>query len=79
MKRFKAFREWSWIFEKYLSAVDEGYMKDLKQIRDKPNEKFDMDLATDSEKARCIRLFGLLYSFIDERKGTTTGESCGRL
>ena len=78
-EEIQAFREWSWIFEKYLSAVDEGYMKDLKQIRDKPNEKFDMDLATDSEKARCIRLFGLLYSFIDERKGTTTGESCAGL
>ena len=42
----KAFRERSWILEKYLSAVDEGYMKDLKEILDKPNEKFDMDLAT---------------------------------
>ena len=27
----KAFREWSWVFEKCLGAVDEGYMKDLKE------------------------------------------------
>ena len=30
-----------WVFEKYLSAADEGYMKDLKEIRLKPNEGFD--------------------------------------
>ena len=71
-KEIKAFRESSWVFEKYLSAVDEGYMKDLK-----PNNKFDMDLATEAEKARCIKLYGA--SFIDERKGTAIGESCGRL
>ena len=28
-EEIKALREWSWVFEKYLSAVDEGYMKDL--------------------------------------------------
>ena len=27
-EEIKAFREWSWIFEKRLSAVDEGYVKD---------------------------------------------------
>ena len=33
--------------EKFLSAVDEGHMKDLKEIHEKPDDKFDMDLATD--------------------------------
>ena len=51
-EEIQAFREWSWVFEKYLSAVDEGYVKDLKEIREAPNEKFDMDLAT-----RCIKLY----------------------
>ena len=69
----KSFREWSWIFEKYLSAVDEGYIKDLKQIHDNPNDKLDMDLAEDAEKTRCI-----IVSFIGERKGAAIGESCGR-
>ena len=52
-------------------------MKDMKEIRDKPNEKFDMDLATNSEKTRCIELYG--KSLTDERKGTAIGEGCGRL
>ena len=32
----KAFREWSRVLEKYLSAVDD-YMKGLKEIHEKPN------------------------------------------
>ena len=32
--------------------MDEAYMKDLKETHDKPNEKFDMDLATGEEKTR---------------------------
>ena len=52
----KAFREWSWIFDRCLSSVDEAYMKDLKEIHDKPNEKFDMDLAGGKEKSRGIKL-----------------------
>ena len=41
-KRLRPFREWSWVFEKYLSPVDEAYMKDLEGIHDKPSENFDM-------------------------------------
>ena len=58
----KAFRKWSWVFEKYLSAVDEAYIEDLKEIHEKPNEKLDMDLATTEEKTRCVKLYGLLAS-----------------
>ena len=71
-------REWSWVFEKCLSALDEGYVKDLKEIHEKPNEKFDCGLATEAEKTRCIQLCGLLAS-LNERKGTAVGESCGGL
>ena len=39
-EEIKAFREWSWVFEKYLSAVDEVYMRDLEETREKPNDKF---------------------------------------
>ena len=46
---------------------DEAYVKDLKETHDKPNENFDMDLATGKEKARCIKLYGLF------------GECCGGL
>ena len=42
-EEIKAFREWSWVFEKYLCSMDEAYMKDLKELHDKPNENFDMD------------------------------------
>ena len=66
-EEIKALREWSWVFEKYLSAVDEGYMKDLKEVYDTPNEKFDMDLATRAEKSRCIKLYGLLASLMGGR------------
>ena len=66
-EEIKAFREWSWVFEKFLSAVDEGYMKDLKEIHEKPNDKFDMDLATEAEKTRRIKLYGLLASLMRGR------------
>ena len=61
----KAFGELSWVLEKYLSAVDEGYMKDLKETHDEPNEKFDM-------------VYEALWidSFTYEGKSTTIGESC---
>ena len=64
---FPTLREWSWVLEKYLSAVDEGYMKDLKETHEKPDDKFDMDLATEAEKTRCIKLYGLLASLIRGR------------
>ena len=35
-EEIKALRELSWVFEKYLSTIDEGYMKDLKEIYEKP-------------------------------------------
>ena len=55
----KAFGEWSWVFEKHLSAVDKGHIKDLKEARYKPNESFDWGLATAEAKTRCIKLYGL--------------------
>ena len=72
-EEIKAFREWSWLLEKYLSLADEAYMKDLKEIHDKPNENFDIDLATTEEKARCISSSMDCYSFVDEGQGTTIG------
>ena len=42
-EEIKPLREGSWVFEMYLSSVDEAYMKDLKEIHDKPNENFDME------------------------------------
>ena len=35
-------------------------MKDLQENPEKPNGKFDMDMATEAKKARCIKLYGLL-------------------
>ena len=42
-------------------------MKDLKEIRDEPNESLDLDLATSEEKTRCIKLYGLLASLMRGR------------
>ena len=42
-------------------------MKDLKEIHDKPNDSFDMDLAEKEEKTRCIKLYGLLASLMRGR------------
>ena len=64
-EEIKAFREWSWVFEKYLSGADEGYMKDLKEVHEKPDDKFDIDLATEAEKTGHQALWTV--SFIDER------------
>ena len=63
----KAFREWPSESEKYLSSVDEAYMKDLKGIHDKPNDSFDMDLAPTAEKTMYIKLYGLLASLMRDR------------
>ena len=63
-EEINAFREWSWVFEKYLSSVDEAHMKDLKEVHDKPNDNFDMDLATGEEKIRRIKSYGLLASLM---------------
>ena len=37
-------------------------MKDLKEMHEKPNEATEEDLATEAEKTRCIKLYGLLAS-----------------
>ena len=42
-------------------------MKDLKEIHDKPKDKFDMELADDAEKSRRIKLYGLLASLVRGR------------
>ena len=55
------------VFEKCLTAIDEGYVNDLKEVHEKPNEKFDMDLATEAEKTRCIKLYGFLASLMRGR------------
>ena len=41
----------------------EAYMKDLKEIHDKPNDNFDMDLGQ-REETRCLKLYGLLASLM---------------
>ena len=38
-------------------------MKDLKEIHDKPNDNFDMDLGQ-REETRCLKLYGLLASLM---------------
>ena len=48
-EEIKAFRDWSWVFEKYPCSVDEAYVKDLKEVHDKPNESFDMDLVDEGQ------------------------------
>ena len=37
-------------------------MQDLKEIHEKPHDKFDIDLATEAAKTRCIKQYGLLVS-----------------
>ena len=66
-EEIKAGRKCSRVLEKYLSPIDEGYMKDLKETHEKPSEKFDWDLATEAEKTRCIKLYGLLASLMRGR------------
>ena len=71
--------QWSWVCEKYLSAVDKGYVKDSKEIHEKPNDKFDMDLATEAEKTRRIKLYGLLASLMRGRALQLVKAVAGRL
>ena len=75
-EEIKAFREWPWVFAQGLSAVDEGYMKGLKETHGKPEDKIDMDVATTEEKDQ-VRQALWIVGFTDERKGTAIGESCG--
>ena len=42
-------------------------MKDLKEIREKPNDKLDMELADDAWETRCIKLYGLSASLMRGR------------
>ena len=42
-------------------------MRELKETHEKPNQKFDMDLATTEEKTRRIKLYGLLASLMRGR------------
>ena len=42
-------------------------MKDLKEIHEKPNDKFDIDLATEAEKTRRVKFYGLLASLMRGR------------
>ena len=75
-EEIKVFREWSWVFEKYLGAADEGDVKDLKEIYD---DKFDLDLATEAGKTRRIKLYGLLASLMRGRALQLVKAVAGRL
>ena len=57
-EEIKALREWSWVFEKSLSSVDEACVKDLKEVHDKP---------TETHQALWI------VSFVDEGQCATIG------
>ena len=69
----KAFKEWSWVFEKYLSSVDEAYMKDLIEIHGRPNENFDMGLVGNWGRKVQIHQALWIVSFVGEGQGTTVG------
>ena len=53
-------------------------MKDLKETHEKPNESFDWDLGNLRREDHVHQALWFV-GFIDEKKGTTIGESCGSL
>lgn len=44
-EEIRAFRELSRVFEKYNTSID-GFIQDVKEIREKPSDTFGMDLGT---------------------------------
>lgn len=63
-KEIKAFRDWSWQLTQYLTAIDEGFDKELQQLFDDPSKALDMVVASADTRQRSANLYGLLASLV---------------
>ena len=61
------FRDWHWQLCQYLTAVDEGFAGELKQINDDPGKQLDMGTASAETRHRPTKLYSLLASLVRNR------------
>lgn len=56
-EEIKAFRDWSWQLTQYLTAIDEGFDKELQQLFDDPSKALDMVAAGAETRTQCQALW----------------------
>ena len=60
-------REWSWSFEQYVGTLDPSFVSEIERIRKTPDVEVDMDIMASDEQKRCIFLYSLLASALNNR------------
>lgn len=77
----KSFRDWHWQLCQYVTAVDEGFAGELKQLNDDPGKKLSMETASAETRHRSTKLYSLLASLVKNRalstaRGTANSDGC---
>ena len=80
----KSFRDWHWQLCQYVTAVDEGFAGELKQLNDDPSKKLSMETASAETRHRSTKLCSLLASLVKNRalsivRGTANSDGCEAL
>lgn len=60
----RAYRDWSWQLVQYLTAIDQGFERELKMIMEDPSTALDMSTAGAESRQRSSKLYGLLASLV---------------
>ena len=60
----KAFRDWSWQLNQFLSTIDPSYDEELKRLFEDPSKGMDMQSASTDTRTRSSKLYGLLASLV---------------
>ena len=60
----RTFRDWHWQSCQYLTAVDEGFAAELKQINVDPSKQLNMKSAPAETRHRSTKFYSLLASLV---------------
>ena len=60
----KAFGDWSWQVERYLTAIDQGYAEDFKELKDHPNREMAWAVMDEEQQTRGVQMYGLLSGLV---------------
>ena len=66
-EEIRHFKDWSWQMVQYVSAIDQGYSKELADLEAEPGKPMDMATASASTRERSTKLYGLLAGLMKGR------------
>ena len=63
----RSFRDWHWMLSQYLTAIDQGFAAELKQLDEDPSKPLELTTASAETRQRSNKLYSLLASLVRNR------------